>query len=213
MRSSTECSMRRGSRWSVKPAANWRMTPVSCSTWRRRRAPPSEAIYQRRTSSSRQRRIYSVCISAEALSSRGTDYPPGVREEALVGMVNRRRTFRSSGRGRRQLLVLEDVELLGHQAVQFREVAVQVIQHLGHRILHRLERLMPPVQRLLPQELPQPLDQVEVGRVGRQEHQVELPMARQPLLHHRLAVVPRIVQVQDELLGGGVLGQQRLQEL
>src|SRR5512142_2779558 len=104
-------------------------------------------------------------------------------------------------------------KLLAHQAVQLTAVTLQVIQHLGHRRLHRLERLVPAVERLLPQELPPPLDQVQIGRVGRQEHQVELPMAGQPLLHHRLAVVLGIVQVEDELLRLGMLGQQLLQEL
>ena len=139
-------------------------------------------IYQRRMSSSHRRGIHSMCVSAEVHSSYGTDHPPGAREEALVGMVKRPMPLRSSGRGQRQFLVLEDVEPLGHQAVQFRAVAVQVVQHLADGRLHRLEHLMPPVQRRLPQELPRPLDQVQVGRAGRQEHQVELPMARQPLL-------------------------------
>ena len=38
-------------------------------------------------------------------------------------------------------------------------------------------------------------------------------MAGQPLLDHRLAVVPGVVQVQDELLGLGVLGPQHLQQV
>src|SRR4051794_17342687 len=38
-------------------------------------------------------------------------------------------------------------------------------------------------------------------------------MAGQPLLHAGLAVIPRIVQVEDELLGVGVLRPQRLEQL
>ena len=72
-------------------------------------------------------------------------------------------TLVSSGRAQGEFLVLEDVKLLAHQAVQLTAVALQVIQHRRHRRLHRLERLVPAVQRLLPQELPQPLDQVQVG--------------------------------------------------
>src|SRR3954454_8016425 len=33
-------------------------------------------LYQRRMSSSRQRKLHSVCVSTEALSSCGTDLPP-----------------------------------------------------------------------------------------------------------------------------------------
>src|SRR3954463_1289270 len=156
-------------------------------------------LYHRRTNSSCWGKTQSMYVSADVLSPCGTDRP-----RISGGSVGRDGEVipappGSSGRVHWQLVVLEDVELLGHQAVQFRAVAIEMIQHLAHRILHRLERLVPAVQRLLPQELPEPLDQVQVGRVGRQEYQVELTMPGQPLLHHRLAVVAGVIQVQDEL--------------
>src|SRR3954463_2819564 len=47
-----------------------------------------------------------------------------------------------------------------HQRGQLISILIQVIQDLGYRTLHLLERLVPAVQCLLPQELPEPLNQV-----------------------------------------------------
>src|SRR3954454_1164129 len=107
---------------------------------------PLHSLYQRRTGSSCQGETHSVCVSADVISSCGTDQPLGPWGDSPTGMaemVEWQTTHASGSRGERQFLILQDVELLGHQAVQFRVVAIQVVQHLGHRPLHRLERLMP----------------------------------------------------------------------
>jgi hypothetical protein len=59
-------------------------------------------------------------------------------------------------------LHLHDRKPLGHQRGQLVPMIAQAIQHLGHRRLHPLERHVPAAQRLLPEGLPQPLDQVQV---------------------------------------------------
>jgi hypothetical protein len=57
---------------------------------------------------------------------------------------------------------------------------------------------VPPAQRPLAQELPQPLDQIQVRRVRRQRLQLKLRMPAQLVLHHWRAIIPGAVQVQDK---------------
>src|SRR3982751_3337201 len=138
----------------------------------------------------------------------GTDRPCGLRLP-FTRPGGPRRSLAS----RHESFHLHDRKPLRHQRGQLVPILAQMIQHRRHRRLHRIKRLVPAVQCLLPQELPQPFDQVEVRRIGRQRHQAELRMSRQPLLHHRLAVVLRIVQVQEELLRVGMFRPQFLQQL
>src|ERR1700722_4575746 len=56
------------------------------------------------------------------------------------------------------VLFLEYVKFFSHQCFQFTAIFGQVIQHLGHRVLHVNEGLVPAVERFLPQELPQAFD-------------------------------------------------------
>src|ERR1700683_2685260 len=76
-----------------------------------------------------------------------------------------------------------------------------MIQHLRHRLLHSFKRLVPAVERLLPQELPQTLNHVAVRGIGRQGDQMKLRMPCQPLLDYGLLVILRAIDIQNELLG------------
>jgi len=49
------------------------------------------------------------------------------------------------------------LELLGHECGQLVAVLFQVIEDCRHGLLHGLKGLMPTGERLLPEELPQPL--------------------------------------------------------
>src|SRR5512135_2783471 len=140
---------------------------------------------------------------------------PGRRTGKLKGLRSEgvRTPSSSNRRGYREVLISEDLELLPHQRVQFLPVLVEVIQDPRDRRLHLLERLVPARQRLLAQELPQPFDQVEVGRVGREEHQAEFQVALQPVPDERLLVVGGVVQVEDELFGLGMSRSQQAQQV
>src|SRR4051794_33669799 len=79
----------------------------------------------------------------------GTDRPCGLRLPFT----------RPGGLGRfltspHEFFHLHDRKPLRHQRGQLVPIFAQMIQHLRHRRLHRLERLVPAVQCLLPQELP-----------------------------------------------------------
>src|SRR5512135_77940 len=126
---------------------------------------------------------------------RRTGDPKGLPSEGV------RTSSSSDRRGYGEVLLSKDLELLSHQRVQLLAVLVQMIQDPRDRRLHLLERLVPARQRLLANELPQPLDQVEIGRIGREEYQPELGVTLQPLRHDGLLEVGGIVQVEDELLG------------
>src|SRR5215216_3114255 len=114
---------------------------------------------------------------------------------------------------RRDVLLVHDVKLLGHQRLQLAAIALQMIQHLGDRRLHVCKRLVPPAQRLRPHELPQPLDQVDIRGVRRDPRQVELRMPPQPSLDDGAAVIARPVHVEDEALGLRVQGPQQPEEV
>src|SRR5512132_3403653 len=138
---------------------------------------------------------------------RRTGDPEGLPSEGV------RTSSSSDRRGYGEVLLSEDLELLPHQRVQLLAVLVQMIQDPRDRRLHLLERLVPARQRLLANELPQPLDQVEIGRVGREEYQPELGVTLQPLRHDGLLEVGGIVQVEDELLGLGMGRTQQAQQV
>src|SRR5512135_435201 len=140
---------------------------------------------------------------------------PGRRTGKLKGLRSEgvRTPSSSTRRGDREVLISEDLERLPHQRVQFLPVLVEVIQDPRDRRLHPLERRVPARQRLLAQELPQPFDQVEVGRVGREEHQAEFRVALQPVPDERLLGVGGVVQVEDELFGLGMSRTQQAQQV
>src|SRR5262249_30210090 len=96
-------------------------------------------------------------------------------------------------------LILEGLELEGQQRlhlllVRGRQAAQARVDGLGERLVGRLGTA---AQTVLLDELPQPLDQVEVGRVARQEQQLDPQRPRQAL-HQRAALVAGVVQHQGD---------------
>src|SRR4051812_6651293 len=84
------------------------------------------------------------------------------------GGVERSRARESDGAGGTAfgiVLWVKDVEVFGHQGVQLPVILVQVVEYRRHAALHFLEGVVTAAERLFSQQLPQPLDQVEVGRV------------------------------------------------
>ena len=91
----------------------------------------------------------------------------------------------------RDFLLVDDVKLLRHQRMQLAAIVFQMIQHFRHCTLHVFKRFVPLAQRFLAQELPHPLDQVDIGGVRWDLRQVKLRMPFQPLLDDWTAVVFR----------------------
>ena len=65
----------------------------------------------------------------------------------------------------RNVFLVDDVKLFGHQRFQLAAILNEMIEHAGHGGLHIVKRLVPFAQGFLPHELPQPFNQVDIWRV------------------------------------------------
>lgn len=63
------------------------------------------------------------------------------------------------------------MELFCHERSQFVGIVGQVVEHLGNGLLHRFKGVVPGPQSMFADKLPQPFDQIQIGRVGRDVRQ------------------------------------------
>src|ERR1700722_20808393 len=108
-----------------------------------------------------------------------------------------------------------NVKLFGHERSQFVGIVGQVVEYLGNGRLHRFKGVVPGPQRMFADKLPQPFDQIQVGRVGRDVGQDKrdafVVLLGNPFLELGGVLITSVVQMEDDVRAG-MLGVDFLQE-